>query len=116
MPLTRVYLPGEVKFNVTVTNTVGNDTYLTISDEPFDNDNRYSTKTYTAGGKTYDHILYNEKITPGKSTEVKFNVDYVSDKNDGVVLYYRLSQETYTDRTVKMSMVLDTAIQETTDQ
>ena len=116
MPLTRVYLPGEVKFNVTVTNTVGNDTYLTISDEPFDNDNRYSTKTYTAGGKNYDHILYNEKITPGKSTEVKFNVDYVSDKNDGVVLYYRLSQETYTDRTVKMSMVLDTTIQETTDQ
>ena len=116
VPLTRVYLPGEVKFNVTVTNTVGNDTYLTISDEPFDNDNRYSTKTYTAGGKNYDHILYNEKITPGKSTEVKFNVDYVSDKNDGVVLYYRLSQETYTDRTVKMSMVLDTTIQETTDQ
>ena len=116
VPLTRVYLPGEVKFNVTVTNTVGNDTYLTISDEPFDNDNRYSTKTYTAGGKTYDHILYNEKITPGKSSEVKFNVDYVSDKNNGVVLYYRLSQETYTDKTVKMSMVLDTTIQETTDQ
>ena len=110
IPLTRVNTEGTVSFYCLVTNTVGNDTYLTISDEPFDNDNRYSTKTYTVGDKTYDHILFNEKITPNISTEVKFNVNYIADKNEGTILYYRLSQETFSDRTVKMSMALDSAI------
>ena len=110
IPLTRVNTEGTVSFYCLVTNTVGNDTYLTISDEPFDNDNRYSTKPYTVGDKTYDHILFNEKITPNISTEVKFNVNYIADKNQGTILYYRLSQETFSDRTVKMSMALDSAI------
>ena len=105
-PLTRVSLLGEVNFSCTVTNSAGNDTYLTISDEPFDNDDRYSTKEYTAEGKTYDHILLNQKLTSGAKTDIKFDVTYLSteDKAKGRILYYRLSQETSTDNTVNMVM------------
>lgn len=115
IPLTKVNTTGQISFSVIMSNSVGNDTYLTISDEPFDNDNRYSTKAYTSGGKTYDHILYNEKITPGKATEIKFEIANVRDKVNGTMLYYRLSQETYVDQTVKMSMVLDSSISQVTE-
>ena len=106
IPLTKVSELGEVNLKCTITNSAGNDTYITVSDEPFDNDDRYSTKEYTAEGKTYDHILLNQKLTSGTPTDIKFNVTYLStaDKLNGRMLYYRLSQETSTDNTVNMSM------------
>ena len=106
VPLTKTSAIGKVEFSCTITNSAGNDTYITISDEPFDNDDRYTTKTYTAGGKTYDHILLNQKLTSGVSTALSFDVPYLTDeeKINGKILYYRLSQETSTDNAVNMIM------------
>ena len=104
IPLTKVYNKGKVRFSCTFTNSEGNDVYLTISDEPFDNADRYSTKTYTAGGATYDHILYNQKMTYGQSKDVEFDVNYIADKNKGTILYYRLSQENDTQTNVNFKL------------
>lgn len=110
VPLTRVTNVGKISFSCTLNNTKGNDSYLTISDEPFDNANRYDSKTYTVGGKTYDHILYNKKISAGKSNDIEFDVEYIADESTPTVLYYRLSQETFNDNTVNMSITMDTGI------
>ena len=110
IPLTKISTPGKVSFSCTLTNSKGNDTYLTISDEPFDNANRYDSKTYTVGGTTYDHILYNQKIAAGKTNDISFDVNYIADKSNPTVLYYRLSQETFADSTVSMSITMDTGI------
>ena len=55
-------------------------------------------------------IYYNQKIAAGKTNDISFDVNYIADKSNPTVLYYRLSQETFADSTVSMSITMDTGI------